>query len=410
MQSSQGNSRSKRTAFLDGIVLLTAALCFGCAGFSETTLLQAGKTAFAGGRLPQARATFEEQLARYPHGVLSLPASTYLARIELKEGDAVGALAAIDAAIAGAPTDVVGAGTATYWRGRIALSLRRDAEALAAFSEVAASTGPSADAASYFQGRVLFRLGAYAAAVTTLRERVLRPRSSFKDGTNYWLGRALFATGDFVAARTAFAAVSPPSVWSAGTFLFTLRCDVAQELTTQGTVDSLHAFAADHPASQLGDLAAVIEGQALVELGQFSTARALLVAFPERYPGSSSGLAAAFWASRAALALGQPAVARSEASAILTARPTRNPFAPGLHVTLGEALRAEGALAQAQVELEKVVARSPTSRWIPEARYALVQVYTDLGQCSTAQANAAALPEGNRWLNLARSYLRLGGC
>lgn len=290
------------------------------------------------------------------------------------------------------------------------MALHRDAEALAAFSEVAASTGPSADVASYFKGRVLFRLGAYAASVATLRERVVRSGSPFKDGTNYWLGRALYATGEYDAARAALSVVAAASNWRAGAALFVLRCDVAQDRATQDTVDGLQAFTADYPASHLFDLAALVEGQALLQLGRFAGARELLRAFPARYPGSASGDAAAFWAARAALSLGQPSVARSEASALLAARPVRNPFAPGLHVTLGEALREEGALAQAQVELETVVARSPTSRWIPEAHYALVQVYTNLGQCAAAQSNAAAIPAASRWSDLSRSYLQLGGC
>lgn len=195
-------ARPCRRAVLRALVALFALGLLGaCAGHSETTLLQGGKTAFAAGQLTEARAYFEEQLQRYPQGVWCLSATTYLARIQLKQGDAAGALARLDAGRASAPADALGRMGSTYWRGRITMALHRDVDALAAFSQVAASTSPEADAASYFQGRVQFRLGAYDAAVATLRARLQRATVQFLDGTHYWLGRALFAGGQYDAAR-----------------------------------------------------------------------------------------------------------------------------------------------------------------------------------------------------------------
>ncbi len=391
--------------------LLWIALGFGCAGHSEGTLFQDGKTAFADGDLRRAQAAFEEQISRHPQGIWSLAGKTYLSRIQLKQGDAAGALRTLDDGLATAPADALGRVTAQYWRGRIALVLRRDAEALTAFSQVAASGKSEAEPATYFEGRALYRVGAFAASVAVLSaRRSAVPKPSFANGTQYWLGRGLYATGQCDQAVGELAKVSPDSTWRAGADLYTLRCDLQLERATPETVSRLRQFGVDHPVSQLSDLAELLEGEAMVQVQDFASARATLTAFPTRFPSSSYLDAAAFWSARAAVQLGQCPAARAELSAQLARRPTNNPFAPGIHLSIGECFYREGALDRSQVELESLVARTPTSRWVPEAYFALARLNADLGQCATARTQAAAIPAASPWSAKAAAYLTTKGC
>ena len=386
-----------------------AVLALGCAGHSETTLLQGGKTAFAAGKLPQARAYFEEQVTRFPQGLWVLQGKTYLARIQLKQGDAMGGLATLDEALASSPSDSLGQVSALYWRGRIAFVLHRNDEALSAFSQVAVTARAEAEPATYFQGRALYRLGTSESARAVLAARLVSG-ASFQNGTHYWLARALYANGQCDRALDELAQVNAASTWRAGADLYALRCALQQSRATTQTVFLLHQFAADHPGSRLTDLALLLEGEALVQVKDFAAARALLSEFPRLFPGSLYLDAAAFWSARAAAQLGDCVVARTELTALLARRPRNNPFAPAIHLTVGECFYREGALAAAQVELEGLLARTPGSRWVPETHFALVKVNADLGQCAAARAHALAIPASSPFGALASGYLVAKGC
>lgn len=234
--------------------------------------------------LKAALPELKEFLDKHPQDPLAERAIPYLGDVYLRLGQADGALAAFDRAIKDYPTSSL-IDDARFGRAKALEALKRDAEAVQQYQELAQkSDSPRAAEAQFQLAARQFEMKRFSDAAAAYRDLLQRfPKSSLVPAARLNAGYALFQNGEFAEAEKQFAEAQRDAPNS-----LTARYWRGLSLKAMGDVAQAATVLAD-AAKEAGDapLAESIHFQRAIcarQLGDAATARDLFVEGADRWP------------------------------------------------------------------------------------------------------------------------------